>query len=182
MKKYSPNLPTNFTIFLINKALNFVQYTQTPIGLLAIVSSETGLQSISLVNSRTQEENPSPITKETVSQLTEYFNGRRKTFEVSFDLGAYTAFQQKVWQLLQSIPFGTTISYSDLALKYGDIKAIRAVAAANGKNPIPIIIPCHRVIGRNGSLTGFALGLHIKQKLLTLENPNKYRTQGAFGF
>lgn len=102
------------------------------------------------------------------NQLKEYFAGTRKTFDVPLDIEG-TDFQKKVWNELQKIPYGKTISYKSLAEKLGDVKAIRAVGKANGQNPIPIIIPCHRVIGSDGSLTGYVGGLDVKEKLLEIE-------------
>lgn len=104
----------------------------------------------------------------TFNQLKEYFAGTRKKFDVPLNIEG-TEFQKKVWNELIKIPYGNTISYKTLSEKLGDVKAIRAVGKANGKNPIAIIIPCHRVIGANGKLTGYASGLHIKEKLLLLE-------------
>ncbi len=102
------------------------------------------------------------------NQLKEYFAGTRKEFDVPLDLEG-TDFQKRVWEELRKIPYGKTISYKSLSEKLGDVKAIRAVGKANGQNPIAIIIPCHRVIGANGSLVGYAGGLAIKEKLLHLE-------------
>lgn len=102
------------------------------------------------------------------NQLKEYFAGTRKEFNVPLDIEG-TDFQKKVWNELQKIPYGKTISYKSLAEKLGDVKAIRAVGKANGQNPIPIIIPCHRVIGSDGSLTGYVGGLDVKEKLLEIE-------------
>ncbi len=102
------------------------------------------------------------------NQLKEYFAGTKKKFDVPLDVIG-TEFQKKVWQELQKIPYGKTISYKTLSEKLGDVKAIRAVGTANGKNPIAIIIPCHRVIGADGKLIGYASGLDIKEKLLHLE-------------
>ncbi|PRZ42216.1 methylated-DNA-[protein]-cysteine S-methyltransferase [Antricoccus suffuscus] len=104
------------------------------------------------------------------SQLAEYFAGVRTQFDLDLD-PAGTDFQRKVWLLLREIPYGETISYAQLSDRYGDPLAIRAVASANGKNPIGIIVPCHRVIGSDGSLTGYAGGLERKRFLLDLENP-----------
>jgi len=106
--------------------------------------------------------------KEAIQQLTEYFNGQRKTFNLNLAPKG-TAFQTKVWSLLQEIPFGKVISYGQLAEQAGNPRASRAVGAANGRNPLPVVIPCHRVIGGNGKLTGYAGGLAIKEKLLQLE-------------
>lgn len=112
------------------------------------------------------------VLKLTVTQLKEYFAGKRNSFEIPLDLTG-TDFQKSVWKSLQKIPFGKTTSYKDLALKLKNEKAVRAVGTANGRNPICIIIPCHRVIGSNGSLTGFSGGLDRKKKLLELEGHTK---------
>ena len=109
-----------------------------------------------------------PMLSETERQLNEYFAGTRQQFELALDF-AGTEFQQQVWQALLTIPFGETRSYSDIAHQIGNPSAVRAVGAANGKNPISIVAPCHRVIGSNGTLTGFAGGLQAKQTLLVLE-------------
>lgn len=106
--------------------------------------------------------------EEVKRQLDQYFKGRLKSFDLELKTGG-TPFQQQVWQALAKIPYGSTISYGDLAVQIGNPKAVRAVGLANGKNPIPIIIPCHRVIGKNGSLTGFGGGLDVKRFLLELE-------------
>ncbi len=102
------------------------------------------------------------------NQLREYFAGERKKFNLPLDLEG-TDFQKKVWKELQKIPYGKTISYKALSEKIGNVKAIRAVGKANGQNPVAIIVPCHRVIGSDGNLTGYASGLDIKEKLLLLE-------------
>ncbi len=104
-----------------------------------------------------------------LQQLGEYFTGDRQRFEVKMNPKA-TDFQRKVWQELQQIPYGKTASYGEIAKRIDNPKACRAVGGANGKNPIPIIIPCHRIIGNDGSLTGFGGGLELKKKLLRLEN------------
>ncbi|HRI46867.1 MAG: methylated-DNA--[protein]-cysteine S-methyltransferase [Ignavibacteriaceae bacterium] len=109
-----------------------------------------------------------PYMLDVPKQLKEYFEGKRKKFSVKMDLSG-TPFQLKVWKELTKIPYGKTISYKDLAKKTGDVKAVRAVGTANGHNPIPIIIPCHRVINSNGELGGYSGGLDIKVILLTLE-------------
>jgi methylated-DNA-[protein]-cysteine S-methyltransferase len=115
----------------------------------------------------TRDENH-PILCKAEKELTEYFAGKRKRFTVALDF-AGTAFQKRVWQALLEIPFGETRSYRDIAVKLGKPAATRAVGAANGRNPISIIAPCHRVVGANGALTGFAGGLETKAKLLALE-------------
>jgi methylated-DNA-[protein]-cysteine S-methyltransferase len=101
-------------------------------------------------------------------QLTEYFKRKRKTFELPLEIIG-TEFQKKVWDELLKIPYGKTISYKELSLRIGDLKSIRAVGKANGSNPLPIVIPCHRVIGTNGKLVGYGGGLGVKEKLLRLE-------------
>ncbi|WP_335959866.1 methylated-DNA--[protein]-cysteine S-methyltransferase [Acinetobacter bereziniae] len=109
-----------------------------------------------------------PVLLETQQQLNEYFQGHRTQFDLALDF-AGTEFQQKVWQALLTIPFGETRSYKQIAEQIGNVKAVRAVGAANGKNPISIIAPCHRVVGANGKLVGFAGGLENKDVLLKLE-------------
>jgi methylated-DNA-[protein]-cysteine S-methyltransferase len=109
-----------------------------------------------------------PILLEAERQLEEYFSGTRKEFNLPLE-PAGTEFQKKVWQALREIPFGQTRSYLDLAKSIGSVKAVRAVGAANGKNPLSIVVPCHRVLGADGALTGFAGGLEVKAKLLALE-------------
>lgn len=118
------------------------------------------------------EDNPSAAVNEARLQLADYFAGKRKAFDLPL-LPEGTEFQHAVWNLLQKIPFGKTSSYTELSRRYGDVKAIRAVALANGKNPIAIIIPCHRVIGANGELVGYAGGLWRKKWLLEFESEHK---------
>jgi len=109
-----------------------------------------------------------PLIKKTAAQLEEYFAGKRKAFDLPLNPQG-TEFQKKVWKALQEIPYGKTVSYKDIAEKIGSPKASRAVGGANNKNPISIIIPCHRVIGANGALVGYAGGLDMKRELLELE-------------
>lgn len=110
-----------------------------------------------------------PVLLQTAKQLTEYFAGRREDFDLTYDLGGGTAFQQAVWRVLLQIPFGQSITYGQVAQQIGNPAAVRAVGAAVGRNPIGIIVPCHRVIGADGALTGYAGGLHRKIALLKLE-------------
>ena len=148
----------------------------SPVGQLKLVASDTGLAAILWENDDPKRvrldiagEDPShPVLVETERQLREYFAGKRKTFKVKMEF-AGTDFQRRVWQALLAIPFGETRSYGDIARTLGNPAAVRAVGAANGKNPISIIAPCHRVIGSNGKLTGFAGGLEAKARLLALE-------------
>jgi O-6-methylguanine DNA methyltransferase len=141
-----------------------------------IVVSDNGIREI-LINKKQNADvftNATKISlsdsrvKDVFKQLVEYFNGDRKYFNLSLEIIG-TEFQRKVWKELTNIPYGETISYGELAKRMGDKNLMRAVAAANGANPIPIIIPCHRVIGADGSLTGYGGGLDVKQKLLELE-------------
>ena len=114
------------------------------------------------------QETETPLIKKAASQLNEYFEGKRKTFDLPLNQQG-TDFQLKIWNALQNIPYGETRSYGELAAMTGNPKASRAVGMANNRNPIPVIIPCHRIIGSDGSLTGYAGGLELKQKLLELE-------------
>lgn len=109
-----------------------------------------------------------PLLKKANEELQEYFSGKRKVFDLPLVIEG-TEFQKMVWKALSEIPYGTTCSYKDIALKIGNEKASRAVGMANNKNPIPIIVPCHRVVGANGKLVGYAGGLDVKQKLLEIE-------------
>jgi len=148
----------------------------SPVGQLILVARQTRLAAILWENERLnrvrlgplEEDTQHPVLKETERQLLEYFAGQRRRFELELDF-AGTDFQIRVWQALLSIPFGETRSYRDIAIQIGQPTAVRAVGAANGRNPISIIAPCHRVIGSSGSLTGFAGGLAAKQFLLSLE-------------
>lgn len=108
------------------------------------------------------------LIKKTFAEIEEYLDGKRKTFDIPTNPKG-TVFQKKVWEELKKIPYGKTASYGEIAEKIGNPKAQRAVGSANNKNPVPIIIPCHRVIGKNGSLTGYAYGLNVKKTLLDLE-------------
>lgn len=149
---------------------------QSPVGLLKLVSRQEKLAAILWENDRPNrvrlglmsEDKNSAILLETERQLTEYFCGTRTIFALELEFVG-TEFQQKVWQALLTIPYGETRSYGEIARHIGHAKAVRAVGAANGRNPISIIVPCHRVIGASGKLTGFAGGLGVKKTLLDLE-------------
>ncbi len=147
-------------------------FIKTPLGIAKIEGDTNGISVISVQQDGLVSESIPEHFREVVSQLNEYFDGQRKTFSFALNPKG-TDFQQKVWQALLEIPYGKTMSYLELSKKLGDVKAIRAVAAANGKNPIWIVVPCHRVIGSDGSLTGYAGGLWRKQWLLEHENPVK---------
>jgi methylated-DNA-[protein]-cysteine S-methyltransferase len=141
----------------------------SPIGLIKITGNENGIHSVDFTDEQASKDSQShPVLDECVLQLDEYFKGKRKEFTVKLNPEG-TEFQKKVWNKLLEIPFGRTISYMELAKSLGDVKAIRAVGTANGKNKIAIIIPCHRVIGSNGKLTGYAGGLWRKEWLLKHE-------------
>ncbi|MFV0541973.1 MAG: methylated-DNA--[protein]-cysteine S-methyltransferase [Aestuariibaculum sp.] len=148
----------------------------TPLGFTKIEGDENGIASVRILNSEvTVSEYIPENLNDCVSQLNAYFKGNRKQFNLKLNPKG-TDFQKQVWKQLEQIPYGKTISYLDLSKQLGDVKAIRAVANANGKNPLWIIVPCHRVIGSDGSLTGYAGGLHRKQWLLEHESPFKQQT------
>ena len=145
----------------------------TPLVFTEICGDENGISKIHVLNEDFEISTKIPKElKEAVVQLDDYFKGKRTDFSFKINPSG-TDFQQKVWQELLNIPYGKTCSYLDLSKKLGDVKAIRAVASANGKNPLWIVVPCHRVIGSDGSLTGYAGGLWRKKWLLEHENPVK---------
>lgn len=153
------------------------KYIKTPVGELKLVASEKGLMAVLWENDDPtrvklpigEENNRHPILKQAEEQLVEYFGGKRKTFSIPLDVRG-TEFQKKVWSALLTIPFGETRSYGQLAKQIKKPSASRAVGAANGRNPVSILVPCHRVIGASGKLTGFAGGLENKSILLSLES------------
>ncbi len=149
---------------------------QSKIGKIYLIASEKGLQSIlftkknrTLTTQVSTSKKVDQILKDTVTQLTEYFSGKRKKFNLKLDLQG-TAFQNQVWKELLNIPFGKTLSYKDVAQNIQKPKAVRAVGTANGRNPICIVIPCHRVIAADGTMGGYSGGLPLKKKLLALES------------
>ncbi|APY08546.1 cysteine methyltransferase [Winogradskyella sp. J14-2] len=151
-------------------------YVETPIGFAKIVGNNKGISSVSIIDKPQNTSYSIPeVLLDCVSQLKAYFNNQLTTFDLKLNLEG-TDFQKKVWKQLKKIPYGKTISYLELAKQLGDPKTIRAAASANGKNPLWIIIPCHRVIGTDGSLTGYAGGLHRKQWLLNHESEYKQQT------
>jgi methylated-DNA-[protein]-cysteine S-methyltransferase len=155
----------------------FYKFMNSPVGRLKLVASDKGLVAILWQNDKPSRvpltdlvEDPSqPVLTKTEQQLREYFAGTRKAFNLPLDMRG-TTFQKNVWEALLAIPFGQTRSYGELAKQLGSPSASRAVGAANGRNPISIIVPCHRVIGSSGKLTGFAGGLETKARLIGLEN------------
>lgn len=155
-------------------------YMPSPVGRLKLVATDSALVAVIWDNENPKwvrqaelvEQLDHPILLDAQQQLNEYFQGQRQTFELPLDFEG-TEFQKKVWQVLLNIPFGETRSYRQIAEQVGSPKAVRAVGAANGQNPISIIAPCHRVIGSSGKLVGFAGGLDNKEILLKLEQQQK---------
>ena len=153
----------------------FYTTAHSPVGPLLLAAGDDGLRAIEFHASRhpvprdaAWEQGDHPLLQRTQLQLAEYFDGKRRTFDLPLAPRG-TEFQRETWLALASIPYGSTISYADLAQRVRRPKAMRAVGAANGRNPLPIVLPCHRVIGADGSLTGFGGGLPTKQFLLELE-------------
>jgi len=148
----------------------------TVIGKLKLIASDKGLAAILWENDKPSRVRLGPLTEnknhpillQAERELAEYLDGKRKEFSVQLD-PAGTPFQSKVWEALEKIPFGETRSYGEIAREIGNSKAARAVGAAIGRNPVSVMVPCHRVIGSSGDLTGFAGGLKIKERLLALE-------------
>lgn len=152
-----------------------VAFIKTPLGIAKIVGDKEGISEISVLDEGDISKSIPKELKETVAQLKDYFSGKRNDFDLKLNPKG-TDFQQKVWKELLNIPFGKTMSYLDIAKKLGDPKVIRAAASANGKNPLWIVVPCHRVIGTDGSLTGYAGGLWRKKWLLEHENPTNQQS------
>jgi methylated-DNA-[protein]-cysteine S-methyltransferase len=161
---------------------------KSPVGQLTLVGSDRGLAAILWEHEDSSRVRMGAVTKDirhpilqaAQQQLAEYFAGKRRTFTVKLDF-AGTEFQNKVWTALRTIPFGETRSYGEIAAQIRNRKAVRAVGAANGRNPLPIIAPCHRVIGADGTLTGFGGGLQIKARLLALEGGPPHRAGRGSG-
>ena len=149
--------------------LLFETTVDSPIGPLTVVASQQGLCAISWESLGLPRSLDDPVLRETARQLDEYFGGRRRDFDLPLDLRG-SRFQLLVWRALAHIPYGTTSTYGDQARRLGRPRAARAVGAANGSNPLPIVLPCHRVIGSNGALTGYGGGLAAKRWLLELES------------
>ena len=148
-------------------------YLKTPLGIARIKGDNDGVSEIKIQEKNIDFEESKELPDcvfQAKNQLQDYFLQKRKSFDFKLNPKG-TPFQQKVWKALCEIPFGKTSSYMELSKKLGDPKAIRAVASANGKNPLWVVVPCHRVIGSDGSLTGYAGGLHRKKWLLALESP-----------
>ncbi|MBS1486788.1 MAG: methylated-DNA--[protein]-cysteine S-methyltransferase [Bacteroidetes bacterium] len=143
-------------------------YYASPVGELCIESENEKIVAISFNKDSRQEVNTSPVIDLCIAELEDYFSGKRKFFSFEMELRG-TDFQKRVWNELLNIPFGKTISYEELAICVGNIKSIRAVGLANGQNPIAIVVPCHRVIGKRGDLVGYSGGLENKKWLLQHE-------------
>jgi methylated-DNA-[protein]-cysteine S-methyltransferase len=146
----------------------YIDYMDCQFGILEICANTHGISTIAFVPEKVADIRPNKFIQQTISQLQEYFSGRREKFELTLNPKG-TTFQRQVWQTLLTIPFGQTRSYADIANDINNPKAVRAVGAANGRNPLTIVVPCHRVIGKNGHLTGYAWGTAIKAGLLALE-------------
>jgi methylated-DNA-[protein]-cysteine S-methyltransferase len=148
---------------------------ESPLGTLILKSDGQSITEVSFSDKANQESNPCAVLEDCIDQLENYFSGKRMVFDLPLNPEG-TSFQKRVWDELLKIPYGETLTYMELAVKLGDAKAIRAVGTANGRNPIAIIIPCHRVIGAGNKLTGYAGGIWRKKLLLELEmkyNPPK---------
>lgn len=156
----------------MNQSAIFWDYLDTPLGKVKVSASANGITSVvfTLPQDQLIAAIPNDLVTVACDQLRQYFDGKRSEFSLELDLKG-TEFQCQVWQSLLTIPYGQTCSYSDIAKQLNNPKAVRAVGAANGKNPVSVIVPCHRVIGANGTLTGYAGGLNRKEWLLNLESP-----------
>ena len=149
-------------------------FLQSPVGLIEIKNTDGYITSVKIVSDDTPcTQHSDPLLDEAIKQLQEYFEGKRKNFDLPLK-HVGTDFQQQAWNYLSSIPSGETVSYKDEAIAIGKPKACRAVGAANGRNNIAIIVPCHRVVNEGGKLGGYAYGLDVKRHLLELENYYKY--------
>ena len=159
------------------KPLLYQTQVSSPLGELLLAASNTGLAGVWFVDGQVHMPDSSqwlthdqhPVLLSAAKQIAGYFNGQRQSFDLHLAKSWGTPFQRQVWQALMQIPYGHTTSYGQIAQAIGNAKAVRAVGAAIGQNPHSIVVPCHRVLGANGALTGFAGGLHRKQHLLQLE-------------
>lgn len=153
----------------MQRSINAVMYHNTPVGLLRLCADEAGVCGVYFVRQAAEEAAPSsPLLERTARELDEYFARKRRTFDLPLSLHG-TPFQMRVWAALQQIPYGETRSYAQVAAMAGSPKAYRAVGMANHRNPVSILVPCHRVINADGGMGGYGGGLEIKQFLLALE-------------
>lgn len=150
----------------------YYDHYNTPLGMMEVCATATAVRSIHFVD-QTQNVSANTLTDQAKQQMLEYFAGDRETFDLAMEPEG-TQFQKQVWKALSSIDYGKTCSYSDIANIIKNPKAVRAVGAANGKNPMTIVVPCHRIIGANGSLTGYASGVERKAWLLNHEAPGLF--------
>ena len=155
----------------------FQSLIETPLGRIRLTASKSGIRSLELSSvSDPQTHNSNEWSEKGIQQLAEYFDKKRENFDLAYDFSGYSDFYRAVWSKLTTIKYGSTCSYLDIAKSINNPKSVRAVGMANGKNPIGIIVPCHRVIGSDGSLTGYAQGLEMNKWLLEFEGalqPNK---------
>ena len=157
----------------------YTNYYSSPVGFLKLQCTDKFIKSVLFFDEKEIKNDEHKLLQTCAKQLDEYFSGKRKIFTLPLNQDG-TTFQMKVWDLLYKIPYGKTISYNDLSKQYGNLKAIRAVASANGRNNLAIIVPCHRVIGSNQSLVGYAGGLWRKKWLLEHEQKYHYGVQQLF--
>jgi len=145
-------------------------FIPSPIGFWTIEANSEAISAIKFSAQKpTWTPNPSELTQNAKNQLQDYFNNKRTTFDLPLDTLGYSLFYKSVWNAVSDVPFGKTASYSDLAVAINNPKSVRAVGLANGKNPFPIVVPCHRIIGKDKSLTGYAFGIPVKKWLLEHE-------------
>jgi len=154
--------------------MNGIAYFASPVGDLRITSFQDKITGVNFFSGERTEENLTPVLEQCMAELGEYFFSGRKFFTIDFQFTG-TAFQDRVWNELLTIPYGKTMSYKDLAIRIGDVNSIRAVGLANGQNPIAILVPCHRVIGKNGELVGYGGG--VDKKLWLLQHEGAFSEQ-----
>ena len=148
----------------------YIHYYHSPIGILKITAEEEHITGLSLEpQGRLQRGAPTPLLQEACRQLAEYFSGKRTTFDLQIKYTKGTLFQHSVWNALRNIPYGEIRSYEDIAVAIGNPKAVRAIGQANHNNPMLLLVPCHRVINKNGTIGGFGCGVEVKKQLLQLE-------------
>jgi len=147
----------------------YQDYTHTKFGYWIISAHETAITQIAFSTDKPSQNKPNFLTKRAIDQLRAYFNREITTFNLPLNTSSYSQFYQDVWSMVAHIPYGKVCSYSEIAIRLNNPKAVRAIGMANGKNPFPIVIPCHRVIGKDHSLTGYVYGIELKKALLVHE-------------